>query len=73
MVMLAEMLNAGITEAFVHAVLGSAALQQANLLLVVFTAVHLACSAVLVHIAGAGGLVLADAANMLLRIAYSLW
>jgi hypothetical protein len=64
---------AGITEAFVHAVLEPSALKAANALLVVFTAAHVLCSVVLVKAGGAAGLVLADTINMSLRIAFSLW
>jgi oligosaccharide translocation protein RFT1 len=53
-------------------VLDVAALRAANAALVVFTLVHVATSMVLVKAGGAVGLVLADAVNMLLRIAYSL-
>lgn len=63
----------GITESFVHAVLEPSALKAANALLVVFTASHVVCSIVLVQLGGAAGLVAADALNMTLRIAYSLW
>lgn len=63
----------GITEAFVHAVLDERALKAANALLVVCAAAHVACSVVLVQLAGALGLVAADTLNMGLRIAYSLW
>lgn len=56
-----------------HAVLDQAALKAANALLVVFSAAHVACSVVLVQLGGAAGLVAADAANVGLRIAYSLW
>jgi oligosaccharide translocation protein RFT1 len=64
---------AGITEAFVHAVLDESALKAANVLLVVFTAAHVACSVLLVQAGGAVGLVGADTLNMALRITYSLW
>jgi oligosaccharide translocation protein RFT1 len=64
---------AGITEAFTHAVLGAAALNRSNALLLVFTGVHLACSVALVTRLGAVGLIAADALNMLLRVAYSSW
>jgi oligosaccharide translocation protein RFT1 len=64
---------AGITEAFTHAVLGAAALNRSNALLLVFTGVHLACSVALVTRLGAVGLITADAVNMLLRVAYSSW
>lgn len=63
----------GITESFVHAVLEPSALKAANALMVVFTASHVVCSIVLVQLGGAAGLVAADALNMTLRIAYSLW
>lgn len=56
-----------------HAVLDPSALRAANALLVVFTASHVVCSIVLVQLGGAAGLVAADAFNMALRIAYSLW
>lgn len=62
----------GITEAFVHAVLDPSALSAANAMLVVFTVAHVVTSVVMVKLGGAAGLVLADAFNMLLRIAYSL-
>jgi hypothetical protein len=64
---------AGITEAFVHAVLDAAALQRANLVLVALSATHVAASLALVSAGGAVGLVAADGLNMALRIAYSLW
>ncbi len=64
---------AGITEAFVHAVLDAAALKQANAMLVLFTGAHMCLSLVMVRAAGAAGLVGADAVTMLLRIVYSLW
>lgn len=64
---------AGITEAFVHAVLDQAALKQANALLVAFAGAHILCSLAMMRAADAAGLVLADAVNMALRIAYSLW
>jgi hypothetical protein len=63
----------GITEAFVHAVLDAAALQRANAALVVLGMAHAAASFALVSAGGALGLVAADALNMCLRIAYSLW
>ena len=63
----------GITEAFVHAVLDASALTTSNLLLLLFTGVHLVVSMVMVKAAGAAGLVMADAVNMLLRITYSVW
>ncbi|GBF96551.1 hypothetical protein Rsub_09134 [Raphidocelis subcapitata] len=63
----------GITEAFVHAVLDAAALQRANAALVALGASHVAASLLLVSAGGAAGLVAADALNMALRIAYSLW
>lgn len=63
---------AGITEAFVHAVMDPSALTAANAMLVVFTAAHIASSLLLVKLGGAAGLVLADTISMLLRIAYSL-
>lgn len=56
-----------------HAVLDSKALQQANAALVVLGATHVAASLALIRAGGAVGLVAADAFNMLLRIAYSLW
>jgi oligosaccharide translocation protein RFT1 len=66
-------LHTGITESFVHAVLEPSALKAANALLVVFAASHVLASIVLVQLGGAAGLVAADAVNMALRIAYSLW
>ncbi len=64
---------AGITEAFVHAVSDSRALQQINYLLVGFSIAHVAASVVCINTFGAVGLVLADAINMALRVACSLW
>ncbi|KAG2427588.1 hypothetical protein HXX76_012242 [Chlamydomonas incerta] len=63
----------GIGEAFVHAVLDARGLQASNALLLLFTAVHLAACVGLVGRLGALGLVAADGANMVLRIAYSAW
>ena len=63
----------GITEAFVHAVLDGRGIQQTNMLLVAFSVAHLAASIFCINAAGAVGLVLADAVNMVLRIACSLW
>lgn len=40
---------------------------------VVFSVSHVVASIVLVQLGGAAGLVAADAVNMGLRIAYSLW
>lgn len=56
-----------------HAVLDQRGLQANNLLLLAFSGAHMAATWVLVRQAGAVGLVLADAVNMLLRIAYSAW
>lgn len=56
-----------------HAVLDQAGLALSNLLMVVFTAVHLlACWVLITHL-GTVGLVAADAINMCLRIALSFW
>ncbi|GLC67093.1 hypothetical protein PLESTF_000514400 [Pleodorina starrii] len=63
----------GIGEAFVHAVLDARGLQQSNALLLVFSGAHLAVCVALVRQYGALGLVAADGANMVLRIAYSAW
>lgn len=62
----------GITEAFVHATQSRQDLRRSNFLLVGFTTAHIALSFGLVARFGTVGLVLADAANMLLRISYSL-
>lgn len=62
----------GILEAFVHAVAGQAQLQRINLWLVVFSAGHLGASVLAVRAGGASGLIVADAANMVARIAYCL-
>ena len=48
-------------------------LRRANAMLVLFSALHLLLCVLLIRAAGAAGLVLADATNMVLRIAYSLW
>ncbi len=66
-------MHAGVTEAFVHAVLDARGLQQVNGLLVVFSCAHVAASLVCIRAMGAVGLVIADAVNMTLRIASSLW
>lgn len=63
----------GISEAFVHAVLDHRGLQQSNMLLLAFSAAHLAACGALVRRHGALGLVAADSLNMALRIAYSGW
>jgi oligosaccharide translocation protein RFT1 len=57
----------------VHAVLDSRGIQQTNLLLVLFSVLHMTASWVLIRAAGAVGLMLADAVNMALRIACSMW
>jgi hypothetical protein len=64
---------AGVTEAFVHAVLDQAGLALSNLLMVAFTAIHLVACWVLINQMGTVGLVAADAINMCLRIGLSLW
>ncbi len=56
-----------------HAVLDGRGIQQTNMLLVAFSVTHLAASVFCINAAGAVGLVLADAVNMVLRIACSLW
>lgn len=60
----------GILEAFVHSVATQRQLQRINLWLVAFSALHLGASAGAVWAWGAAGLILADAANMAVRIAY---
>ncbi|EFN54751.1 hypothetical protein CHLNCDRAFT_134653 [Chlorella variabilis] len=62
----------GILEAFVHSVANERQLHANNAALVGFTAAHAALSIVAVRAGGACGLILADGANMLLRIAYCL-
>lgn len=62
----------GILEAFVHAVADARQLHASNAALVGFTAVHAGLSAAAVRAGGAAGLIAADAANMVLRIAYCL-
>ena len=64
---------AGVTEAFVHAVLDARGIQQTNALLVAFSLIHLVASVVCINLAGAVGLVLADSINMILRISCSFW
>ena len=56
-----------------HAVLDSKGLHQSNLLLMALSVLHLGVSALAISYAGAVGLVAADAFNMLLRVALSLW
>ncbi|KAG2446862.1 hypothetical protein HYH02_008019 [Chlamydomonas schloesseri] len=63
----------GIGEAFVHAVLDARGLQASNALLLLFAGAHMGACVALVGRLGALGLVAADGANMLLRIAYSAW
>eukprot|EP00198_Chlamydomonas_reinhardtii_P011831 XP_001701168.1 predicted protein [Chlamydomonas reinhardtii] len=63
----------GIGEAFVHAVLDARGLQASNALLLLFAGAHVGACVGLVGRLGALGMVAADAANMVLRIAYSAW
>jgi hypothetical protein len=63
---------AGVTEAFTHAVLDHAALAASNLMMVVFTAVHIAACFAFISTLGSKGLILADALTMALRICLSL-
>ena len=63
----------GILEAFVHAVADQRGLHQANMVLVAVSVVHMGLSVVSVNTAGAAGLLIADAVNMVLRIFYCLW
>ncbi|MEW5310576.1 MAG: hypothetical protein WDW38_002362 [Sanguina aurantia] len=63
----------GATEAFVHGVADCRGLTQSNIMLVVFTGAHVACSSALTAWFGVVGLLLADMLNMVLRILYSLW
>ncbi|KXZ50073.1 hypothetical protein GPECTOR_18g51 [Gonium pectorale] len=63
----------GIGEAFVHAVLDARGLRHSNAALLAFSGAHLAACVALVGRHGALGLVAADGANMVLRIAYSAW
>ena len=63
----------GVLEAFQHAVATPAQLGASNAWLVGFSAAHVALSVGLVGRLGARGLIAADAGNMALRIAYSLW
>jgi len=62
----------GILEAFVHAVADGRGLRRANIALAVLSLLHIALSTVAVKSGGAVGLLLADGANMALRIAYCL-
>jgi hypothetical protein len=57
----------------VHAVLDARALATANLVLLGVAGAHLAGCVVLIRALGAVGLVAADALNMALRIAVSMW
>lgn len=63
----------GVTEAFTHAVLDHGALAASNLMMVAFTAFHVAACFVLVSAWGNRGLILADGLTMLLRICLSFW
>ncbi len=62
----------GCLEAFVHSVANARQLAASNAWLVAFTAAHAGLSIVAVRTGGAAGLIAADGANMLLRIAYCL-
>ena len=62
----------GILESFLHSVADQRQLHANNAALVGFTAAHAALSVAAVRTAGAAGLIAADAASMLLRIAYCL-
>lgn len=62
----------GTLEAFVHAVADSRSLYKANIMLVTISIVHIGLSVLGVRHAGALGLLLADAANMIIRIVYCL-
>ena len=62
----------GILETYVHAVASAALLARANLWLAASSIVHIVLSVVMVRRAGAVGLIVADMANMMLRIACSL-
>jgi oligosaccharide translocation protein RFT1 len=62
----------GILESFLHSVADQRQLHANNAALVGFTAAHAALSVAAVRTAGAAGLIGADAASMLLRIAYCL-
>jgi oligosaccharide translocation protein RFT1 len=65
--------RAGVTEAFVHAVLDARGLAAGNAALLALAAAHVGGCMVLIPAAGAAGYVLADALNMTLRIAGSCW
>ena len=63
----------GILEAFVHAVADGRSLHQANMALLITSAVHTVLSVVTVRAAGAAGLLVADVVTMTLRILFCLW
>ena len=62
----------GTLEAFVHAVADQRGLHRANIALVIISILHMALSVGAVKAAGAAGLLIADAVNMVLRITYCL-
>ncbi len=64
---------AGVTEAFVHAVLDTRQLAWSNVVLVALTGAHLGASVACIRALGSVGFVLADSINMALRIGVSLW
>lgn len=62
----------GTLEAFVHAVADQRGLHRANIALVVLSVIHMTLSVGAVKTAGAAGLLVADAVNMVLRVGYCL-
>ncbi|KAK9820818.1 hypothetical protein WJX74_008655 [Apatococcus lobatus] len=63
----------GILEAYLHAVSDGRQIMASNVLLVAVSAVHLALSISLIRRLGVVGLIVADGANMALRVLYCLW
>ncbi|XP_054814813.1 uncharacterized protein LOC129315253 isoform X2 [Prosopis cineraria] len=61
----------GTSEAFLHAVASESQLKRSNDSLLVFSLIYIILNVVLIRLAGAVGLIVANAVNMALRILYS--
>ncbi|XP_028801074.1 protein RFT1 homolog isoform X1 [Neltuma alba] len=61
----------GTSEAFLHAVASESQLKRSNDSLLVFSLIYIILNVVLIRLAGAVGLILANSMNMALRILYS--
>ncbi|KAI9074257.1 hypothetical protein K1719_043822 [Acacia pycnantha] len=61
----------GTSEAFLHAVASESQLKRSNDSLLVFSLIYIILNVVLIRLAGAAGLIMANSINMSLRILYS--